>query len=86
MPYYFRRAGIGPEDGILYGCATVPGPAGRQSLLAVLKSLKMPAVKLGLKSEAEYDAFITALTVQEMPADSMRRVPDLISVWKKRAG
>ena len=86
MPHYFRRAGIGAEDGILYGCATIPGPAARQSLLAVLKSLKIPAVKLGLKTEAEFDAYLSALAASEMPADSMRRVPDLISVWKKRAG
>lgn len=86
MPHYFRRAGVGPEDGILYGCATIPASAARQSLLAVLKSLKTPAVKLGLKTEAEFNTFLSALAASEMPADSMRRVPDLISVWKKRAG
>ena len=86
MPHYFRRAGIGPEDGMLYGCATISGPQGIQSLLAVLKSLKTPAVKLGLKTEAEYDAFFSALAAHEIPTDAARRMPDMISVWKKRAG
>jgi ubiquinone/menaquinone biosynthesis C-methylase UbiE len=85
MPHYFRRAGIGPEDGMLYGCASISGTQGEKTLLAVLTSLKTPAIKLGLKTEAEYDALLSALAAGEMSADSIRRMPDLISVWKKRA-
>jgi hypothetical protein len=84
MPHYFLRAGIGPHDGMLYGCTSVPGAQGRQMLIAVLTSLKVPAVKLGLKSEAAYDAFLSALATDAPPADSVTRMPDLISVWKKR--
>jgi 2-polyprenyl-3-methyl-5-hydroxy-6-metoxy-1,4-benzoquinol methylase len=86
MPHYFLRAGIGPHDAMLYGCTSVPGARGRQGLVAVLTSLKVPAVKLGLKTEAEYDAFLSALASDAPPADSVTRMPDLISVWKKREG
>ena len=86
MPHYFQRAGIGPHDGMLFGCAVVSDPQGHQRLVAVLNSLKVPAVKMGLKSEAEYDAYLAALAALELPADTARRMPDMISVWKKRAG
>jgi hypothetical protein len=85
MPHYFRSAGIGPEDGILCGCAIISGPRAHQMLMAVLKSLKQPAVKLGLKTGPEYERLLDALAATELPADSVRRLPDLISVWKKRA-
>jgi SAM-dependent methyltransferase len=84
MPHYFQRAGIGPQDGMLYGCVTLPGAQARQMLIAVVTSLKVPAVKLGLKTEASYDAYLSALAADHPPADSVTRMPDLISVWKKR--
>jgi ubiquinone/menaquinone biosynthesis C-methylase UbiE len=85
MPHYFLRANIGLQDGMLYGCASASGMHAHHMLLAVLKSLKTPAVKFGLKTEAEYDAFLSALAAIEPLADSVRRLPDMISVWKKRA-
>jgi ubiquinone/menaquinone biosynthesis C-methylase UbiE len=84
MPHYFQRAGIGPHDGMLFGCASISGGHGSPMLLAVLTSLKAPAVKLGLKSETDYDAYLEALAADSPPADSARRMPDMISVWKKR--
>jgi SAM-dependent methyltransferase len=86
MPHYFLRAGIGPHDGMLFCCTSVPSAQGRQMQVAVLTSLKAPAVKLGLKSEAEYGAFLAALAADVPDADSVARMPDLISVWKKKAG
>jgi SAM-dependent methyltransferase len=86
MPHYFLRANIGPHDGMLYGCTSVPGAQGRQGLVAVLTSLKVPAVKLGLKTEAGYEAFLSALAADVPDADSFTSMPDLISVWKKREG
>jgi ubiquinone/menaquinone biosynthesis C-methylase UbiE len=84
MPHYFQRADIGLHDGVLFGCASVPVAPGRPSLLAVLTSLKMPAVKFGMKTDAEYDAYLSALAADEPLPDSVSRMPDLISVWKKR--
>jgi SAM-dependent methyltransferase len=86
MPHYFQRANIGPCDGMLYGCVSTSDVQSHGGLLAVLASMKVPAVKLGLKSEAEYDAFLSALASNKRPADSVSRMPDLISVWKKKAG
>ncbi len=85
MPHYFQRADIGPHDGILFGCASIPGAHARPALLAVVSSLKVPAVKLGLRTEAEYDAFLGALAADKPSLDSVSRMPDMISVWKKRA-
>jgi 2-polyprenyl-3-methyl-5-hydroxy-6-metoxy-1,4-benzoquinol methylase len=84
MPHYFRRADIGLHDGVLFGCASVPGARARPMLLAVLTSLKTPAVKIGLKAGAEYDAYLSALAADEPLPDSVSRMPDMISVWKKR--
>jgi SAM-dependent methyltransferase len=85
MPHYFQRADIGLHDGVLFGCASVPGARARPMLLAVLTSLKMPAVKIGMKTDAQYDAFLSALAADTPLPDSVSRMPDMISVWKKRA-
>jgi ubiquinone/menaquinone biosynthesis C-methylase UbiE len=85
MPHYFQRADIGMYDGMLFGCESVPGVRAQPLLQAVLTSLKIPAVKFGMKTDAEYDAFLSALAADEPLPDSVRRMPDMISVWKKRA-
>ena len=85
MPHYFQRASIGEHDGILFSCKSTPALKGQDMLFAVLKSLKMPAVKLGLKTEGEYDTFLNTLAASVPSTDSVMRRPDMISVWRKRA-